>query len=224
MKALTDKYRLIENESMSINGQKVYRIQAIRDIRIKRLNIIVKSGSRGGYVSGYHNLSQDNNCWIDEDAIVYENATVISSGYVGGNSIVFGNAIVRKFGTILGDAIVCGDKTIIDGTVSDCAVIMGGYIGSNCFVGGVTFVNHTTKIVGHTVIGIDRNNGKYKARGNFIGNTLIYGNVTIDNVDDYGRIELDEPITISDVHVSFTDDFNFGDCLILENEKTNKIE
>ena len=63
------KYKLTD-ETININGITLYRIEALKDFSN------VKKGDKGGFVESENNLSHDGNCWIYDDAIVYDDATV----------------------------------------------------------------------------------------------------------------------------------------------------
>ena len=84
------KYILIKNDNY------LYRIKSLKNF------YNVRKGEIGGYIGGYHNLSQKGNCWIYNDAQVFSNAQVYENtsvfGYVQiyGDAQVFGNAIVSK--------------------------------------------------------------------------------------------------------------------------------
>ncbi len=84
------------------NAPKVRRIRALRDIP----SIGVKAGDLGGYIEYKRNLSQAGDCWIGEDAKVYNN------GVVSGNAHVFGDARVIGDAHVFGDARVMGDAWI----------------------------------------------------------------------------------------------------------------
>ena len=60
------KYELTDIKR-DYNGTTVYRIRALEDIENKLdFQLDVKKGDLGGWVSGYHNLSQQGKCWIEE--------------------------------------------------------------------------------------------------------------------------------------------------------------
>lgn len=84
------KYEITDIEHDTIKG--LFRIRRLSDWLL------------GGFVSGYHNLSQDGECFIYDDACVYHKAEVSDDAKVTGNSTVTGDA------TITGD--VCGGTEI----------------------------------------------------------------------------------------------------------------
>lgn len=88
----------------------VYRIRALEDIENENdFQLDVKKGDLGGWVSGYHNLSQQGNCWIYDNSIVMDNARVEDDAIVYGNSTMIGNIlyIIRvKYVTVYYETIL----------------------------------------------------------------------------------------------------------------------
>ena len=105
------KYKLTE-ETINVIDKTLYRIEALRDFSD------VKKGDKGGYVKKEENLSQSDDCWVYNDAMVYDNAMVFGNAKVCDNAIVYGNTIVsdnvRVYGNavIFGYAAICGDTVI----------------------------------------------------------------------------------------------------------------
>ena len=117
------KYKLTE-ESIIYFGKTLYRIEALKDFGI------VKKGDKGGYVQSEENLSQEGDCWISnnakvfDDAKVYDNALVFDNALVYDNAYVCGNAKVYCKAEVCGNAFVYGDALVYDNAqVSDNAEI-----------------------------------------------------------------------------------------------------
>ncbi len=68
--------------------------------RIRALHSIPRSGvgegDLGGYIEHEGNLSQENNCWVGDDACVYGNAYVCGNAYVFESAQVFGDAVLNE--------------------------------------------------------------------------------------------------------------------------------
>lgn len=125
---MTKKYELT-NETININGKTLHRIKALIDFAD------VKSGDLGGFVETHMNLSHYKNCWIYDNAKVFDRASVYNNAKLYDNamafdyaqiyedSIVLGNAVIYEcaevFGdvTILDNARVCGNTEVSYGTV-----------------------------------------------------------------------------------------------------------
>ena len=111
------KYKLTE-ESINYFGKTLYRIEALKDFDI------VKKGDKGGYVESEENLSQEEDCWISDNAKVFDSAVVYGNAKVFDNAEVFGNAKVygkaevcfnaKVYGNtiVYGKALVCGNAKV----------------------------------------------------------------------------------------------------------------
>ena len=84
------KYELTDET----NGSGLRRICALRDIP----RCGVKEGDLGGWVESEGNLTQEGDCWVFDDALIYGDARVSDDAQVFGNARVF-------------DAAVCGGVT-----------------------------------------------------------------------------------------------------------------
>ena len=105
-------------------GTVVYRIRALCDIP----EIGVEAGQLGGYIEEEENLSQRGNCWVHDNAVVYNdgkvrgdaqvrNFAVINGGTIGSNAEVFDKAYILD--TDVGiDAIISGSATTYRGRIS----------------------------------------------------------------------------------------------------------
>lgn len=67
------KYRLLEDDTITVGGRTLYRIEALRDFAN------VKKGDKGGYVEKEDNLSHNGNCWV------YGKAWVSGDTWVSGD-------------------------------------------------------------------------------------------------------------------------------------------
>lgn len=81
---MNKKYKLLKDDYIKYIGRTLYRIKALKDFGD------VKAGEIGGYIESENNLSHNGECWVYDDAKVFENAEVygnaiINKGYVTGN-------------------------------------------------------------------------------------------------------------------------------------------
>ena len=97
------KYKLTD-ETISLNGATLYRIEALKDFGE------IKKGDKGGFIESEDNLSHEGNAWVYDDACVYDNALVTDNACVSDNARVWGN--VRVYG----NTNVCGDAEISTGS------------------------------------------------------------------------------------------------------------
>lgn len=84
------KYRLLKNDTITVDGRTLYRIEALRDFAD------VEKGDKGGYVESEDNLSHVGNCWVYDNAWVYDNTRVLGNARVLGNICVLGNAQISN--------------------------------------------------------------------------------------------------------------------------------
>lgn len=75
------KYELIEGKTIS--GVLVYRIRALKSFSD------VKAGEVGGFVAGFHNLSQCDNAWIYDDAVAFGDYCVSGDEVLTGEMAVY---------------------------------------------------------------------------------------------------------------------------------------
>ena len=159
------KYRLLENDTILRDGRKLYRIEALRNIRSD-----VRRGSQGGYVESEANLSHEGRCWVydnacayedarvEGDALLYEKATLrgkaklIEKATLWATVIVQGEAIIGGE-SVLGDQVVVGGRAILKGHVS---LIKKVHVSGNAYLEGddprELVIQGTTMIHGNTII------------------------------------------------------------------------
>lgn len=97
---LKPKFKLIKNDSIEINGHKLYRLQALIDFAD------VKAGDLGGYIEKKDNLSYNGNAWI------YDNARVFDNAHISGNVRIFDDVCVYDNARISGNACIFDDVKI----------------------------------------------------------------------------------------------------------------
>jgi NDP-sugar pyrophosphorylase family protein len=103
------KYELTK-DTIVHEGVELYRIRALRDFGC------VTKGDLGGFIEKEANLSQKGNCWVLDDAKVYNRARVSDNALIFGNSWVFheatcsGNSGIFDGCRIGGNEEVCCDE------------------------------------------------------------------------------------------------------------------
>lgn len=187
------KYELIESDREGL-----YRIKALRDFCNDVTEI--KKGDIGGYVASEDNLSHEGNCWLFDDATVYDKAYVSGNAFVCGNVQIYGHALVTD-NTFIGENARIFDHAIIDGRgyVCDHAQIYGhakvrshvhgwaevydhavvqccAYIGNNAKVYGNTVIDDSAMVVDDAKI---YGNAKVK------GSAYVCSDAIISSINDY---------------------------------------
>ena len=126
------KYEILKEDFKEINGQRVYRIRALKDIDPEKG---IVAGMLGGYVASEENLSHSGKCWIADDAVVYEDAKIIGDALVCGKASVYDQAVIGENAQIRDNAVACGHvlvrgeaKICDDAAVKDYASVMGASV------------------------------------------------------------------------------------------------
>lgn len=141
----------------------MHRIKALKDFGD------VKTGDIGGYVESEDNLSQDGNCWIDDIAIVKDEAKVLDNAIIKGRAQVLDNAIVFNNATVSGNAIVNNHSKVYD----------------NSMVSGNAIINGTSKVYGHAAV---RCNANLHSAAKVFGNATVSGDAVVTGYSKvYGR-------------------------------------
>ena len=126
---MSKKYKLTD-ETVKINGKTLHRIEALKDFNN------VKRGDKGGFVESELNLSQKGNCWIYNNAYVYDDACVNDNARIANNAIINDNAHIYDNAEILDYAYVFCNAHIYD----------------NARVSGNARVFENAKVCGNTVV------------------------------------------------------------------------
>lgn len=205
------KYIILENETLEHNGRILYRIQALKDFAD------VKAGDKGGWIEKEENLSQKCECWIYDEAKVFDNAMVYGNAKIRDESFVCGNANVNQYVTIYERAGILEHATVLEGA---CVFGDARVYGKSCIYGascvyGNSKVYGSAQIYGNTQI---YGNAKVSENSEIFDNAKIYGNTIIfehacvmDNAQIYGN-------TTICGHVKFYDDVHIsGNVRISEN-------
>lgn len=127
------KYILTKDDSIACNSVYFYRPKAVKDFSN------VSKGNIGGFIDGYHNLSQKGNCWIYHTASVYgeayisEDAKILDKARIYGDSVVYGNTVVG------GDAMIYGKSKINTGMIYNAEVFDSKIFG-NSYIGKVRVI------------------------------------------------------------------------------------
>lgn len=117
------KYELTDETRLNIFGTKLYRIRACRPIETSQGS--VSKGDLGGFAESEDNLSQDDNCWIAGNAMVWGDAEVRDDAVVYENAVVSGDAVIKDNGKVFGNAIVCDNAKVLENAKVYGSAIVG---------------------------------------------------------------------------------------------------
>ncbi len=161
---------ILTNDTISFEGRKLHRIQALIDIP----SIGVEAGDLGGYIEEESNLKHNGTCWVFDDAKVYgltiikDGATVRGNASVGGNQ--YGYVIMKDTAAVYDNAKVYGNVTLAGSSkIYDHAEVYSERKPSSYSKGGVR-VYGSACVCGYA---------KVKDASSIYGNAYISGNVTI---------------------------------------------
>ena len=160
----------------------LHRIRATKDFSD------VKAGDFGGLIQDKSNLSQEGDCWIYDEAKVYDGAVI------EGNAQIRNNAIVRDKSKVDGEAQVLDSTTIEDCShITDNAKVYNRAKVTECsIVKGNAKVYEQAKIIGASIIddngevlgSVETNNSVIKDnafinKGGKVKDSVIKGNSVI---------------------------------------------
>ena len=163
------KYELT-NETIQIEGKKLYRIKALIDFGD------VKAGDLGGFIEKESNLSHLGNAWIYDDAMVCGNAKVRGNAEVYGNAWVYGNAKVRGNAEVYGNAWIYDDAEVCD----DAKVYGNAEVYGNVWIYDDAEVCDDAKVCGNARVCDD---------AWVYGNAVVCGNARVCDDGDYACVK-----------------------------------
>lgn len=150
------KYELTD-ETLELDENKIlFRIKALRDIPSQG----VEAGDLGGWVQSYGNLSFVGNCWVFDDAKVYDAASVHGNATVKDHAEVFGEAEVYDSACISGNAMVYGNASVFGSckicdhaNISGSALVYENAVVANyAYVHGYAQAYGTARVFGNSEI------------------------------------------------------------------------
>ena len=148
-------FKLLKDDCVEVNGRKLYRIEATRDI--PQHNVV--KGEKGGYVEKEDNLSDE--AWVGGNAKVYGDAKVCEKARISdnvevcGNAYICGRARVFEDAKILENAEVCGNAQVYGmAVVSGDAFVSGNAeVCGNAEMFGDVRVSNSVRLLGEAFVG-----------------------------------------------------------------------
>ena len=170
LRVMDKKYKLTD-ETILHKSKTLYRIEALRDFND------VKKGDKGGFIECEDNLSQEGNCWIYDNAKVFNNAIVRDNACVYDIAEVYGNAKVAMNAMVYDMANISDDARI----ESYAKVYGEADINGHAFIGGSTRVYEEAIVRGIVVI---KGSSKIHGDVNITGDVYII-DAEISKKEDY---------------------------------------
>lgn len=162
------KFRVLENDSIVLNGRVLFRIESLKDFSG------IRKGDLGGYIQSDKNLSHEGNCWVYDNAKVYDNARVRDDASVSKEAEVYGKAIILNNVKVTDRAKVFQSSELYDGVIiRDDAKVYGSAklygivrLYNESQVYGNARINGTVELYDYTVVrGYVRMDGEYVLNG-----------------------------------------------------------
>lgn len=148
------KYELTR-DTREFNGRVVHRIRALAP------SCWADPGNLGGWVEGYHNLSPLGDCWIADEAVVYDQARVSDNAIACGQARLFDEAQLQNFAQVRESAALFGtarvsSRAVLAGHahVSESARITGdAVITDSATIDGSAFITDRVRVFDNAAIG-----------------------------------------------------------------------
>lgn len=94
----------LTDEIKIVIGRTLHRIRALKDFRT------IHAGELGGWIEKEENLSQEESCWVYDNACVFENAYICDNAIIRDNAKVYGNSMIFDNVVVHDDSKVCGSS------------------------------------------------------------------------------------------------------------------
>jgi UDP-3-O-[3-hydroxymyristoyl] glucosamine N-acyltransferase len=138
----------------------------------------VKKGDIGGFVDGYHNLSQWGNCWVYYGAQVREKARLKRHAIAFGNAEISGRAVMTDHSRASHNAKVSGHARMSKHSIACSNTMIYGH----AHLAGYFIAGGNSKIYMHATCGGDASalgNSRIFGRCDIGGRVCLYGNVEV---------------------------------------------
>ena len=204
-------------------GTIVYRIRALEDIENKNnFQLDVKKGDLGGWVSGYHNLSQQGKCWIYDNSIVIDNARVEDDAIIYGNSAMYNNSSAYNRSEVCNSVLRNNSMILGKGCIEYCGLHNNVKVMKNSrLIHSFLFGNTQIKMVGYNNIRDCCINNSYIINKVKIINTTVENSIVKENGQVYmsdisnSIIEKNASIFFSSIsNVKFNNEENFTGVIL----------
>jgi len=159
-------------------GRKLRRIRALR-----RVGNRVDEGDLGGWIEHARNLSHYGSCWIEDDAMAYENAQVIDDAVMTHNSQLFGFAVLKDRAKMFNESKAAGSAVICDAA----NLWMDAYVGGACRIQGNARVTGSSEVLGNVLISdcvLVDGNSRIRGRVRIEGRTRV-NSAFIESLDHF---------------------------------------
>lgn len=203
------------NYSIIYNGHRLHQIRAVKDLED------VKKGTRGGFIESEFNLAHIGECWVADNAFVYETACIIDNARIYNDAHIYGEACIS------GNAKIYHDAEVYDHAhVGDYAVICGNAkVYENAGIYDTAVVTNFASVHGEAFITRD---ARIRDNAEVYGQARITNNATIQDfaiVKGYTKVcdcaNIRDKAIIADWAMVFNNSIVGGNIVINEHKRIN---
>lgn len=177
----------IEVEARNPETGRYAKVQLLRVVAAETFND-VKAGTLGGLIQDESNLSQEGDCWIYDEAKVYDGAVIEGNAQIRNSAIVRDNSKVDGEAQVLDSAIIEKGSEVTDNAkvynrakVTECSIVKGNAkVYGQAVVIGASIIDDNVEVLGS----VETNNSVIKDnafinKGGKIKDSVIKGNSVI---------------------------------------------
>lgn len=179
------KYKL-SNETIKVEGKTLYRIEALKDFaKDSDGNFAVVKGQKGGFVQSEKNLSHFGDCWVGDNAMVFDNAKVTLNAFVGGKAKISENALVSDNAFVVGKSEISGNAKILD----KAQILHEANIFGHATIEDKAEVSGNAKVFGSATISDNATvlqNAQVSGCAHIYDNSSIYNNAKVEGNTSIG--------------------------------------
>lgn len=169
------KYKIRKDLSKVDGGITIYRIEALKDFSD------IKKGDLGGWIEKEDNLSQIGDCWVYDNACLFNNVVVKNNAQIHGNARIYDDAYIFDNARIYDNVFVEHNARIF----GNATIRHDAYIWGNAKIYGDATIYNSAKVYYNAVV---HGNAVIKDKVKVFGNAEIYGNAKVyDECIIYGE-------------------------------------
>lgn len=196
---MENKKYILTDITMYLGDKILHRIKAVKKFGNVRV------GELGGWIGKEENLSHDGDCWVYDEAKVFDNARVFENAKISDGARVFYDAKVFE------DAEVSGSASVFDNAKIHGNANIFGY----AEIYGNADVDNNARIYGEATVFENASiygNAKICGKAQVFGDTKVYGNAQVlgnaricNNADIFWISKIDDKLKSTTI---FTDEYN----------------
>ncbi|MDO4747129.1 MAG: hypothetical protein Q4A70_02200 [Candidatus Saccharibacteria bacterium] len=172
------KYIILTDQYKDHGWFRLYRIQATATFEVSERDgsrTVISPGDFGGWIGGPQNLSQEGNCWVGKNAMVFSDAKVQDNALVTDNALVYGESVIAGNAKISGSANVESVNAGDDARIEDSAWVWYSTLGDSARICHQTRVEHSN-LNGHAEVA-----GESQVRFSQLDDCTVWGTSVVQH-------------------------------------------